>query len=237
MAGKVKLDLCECGKPKDTRAAQCRSCYQPTVPPDVVVFIKENIDRLSWSRLAADLRMHQSAVRGIAHRCGIAKSPAAAKLAMQRGRFGDMTVEQRFWSYVRKADGCWIWTGRREVFGYGSMSVKRRNVKAHRYSYELHIGPIPPGVYVCHRCDNPPCVNPAHLFLGTQADNMADAAAKGRVEYGERHHTARLTASGVVDARRRVAAGEMVKDVARELGVTHSTLSNAIRRKTWRHVA
>jgi len=89
---------------------------------------------------------------------------------------------ERFWAKVDKTGDCWEWTGARFHHGYGlfyeSASVRTR---AHRFAYETLAGPIPPGVLVLHRCDNPPCVRPEHLFLGTQADNVADMIAKGRI--------------------------------------------------------
>ena len=94
--------------------------------------------------------------------------------------------EKRFWMQVHKSSGCWVWVGNRIPQGYGTIGVGGKPVRAHRYSWELHNGPIPDGLFVLHRCDNPPCVRPDHLFLGTALDNSRDCVDKGRHRGRER---------------------------------------------------
>jgi hypothetical protein len=99
----------------------------------------------------------------------------------------------RFWRFVEKGDGCWLWTGGTAGAGYGSFTIrengKQRTTYAHRFSYELHHGAIPAGLFVCHRCDNPACVHPGHLFAGTPTDNQQDMIAKGRKVVPQRTYT------------------------------------------------
>lgn len=100
-------------------------------------------------------------------------------------------------------------------------------------SWQLFRSPIPPGLHVLHRCDNPPCINPYHLFLGTHLDNMRDMAAKGRSRPGEAHHNAKLTKEQVIAIRARVQAGEVQIDIARETGLSTAQISKIATGKSW----
>lgn len=144
-----------------------------------------------------------------------------------------------------REDGCWQWLGGKNRFGYGYIGVgsrtdgSRRLAKAHRVSYEAFVGPIPYGLFVLHRCDNRACVNPDHLFLGTQSDNMADKVNKGRQarQLGEAHPRAIMTDTLVREARARYAAGGITKGrLATEYGVSQATMSYVINRVTWSHI-
>lgn len=145
------------------------------------------------------------------------------------------TIEERFWAKVDKSGDCWVWTGGGDRESYGVFKSTRMT-KAHRYSWELHFGPIQNGLWVLHRCDNPPCVRPDHLFLGTHEENMADMRAKGRSQRGERCHAAKLTEPEAKEVILAVTRGERSEDIARRFGVSRSTVSMVATGKTWTYL-
>lgn len=139
---------------------------------------------------------------------------------------------------VRSGD-CWVWTGAVDRHGYGQMRVEGRTTYVHRVVADEVLGPLEPGEAVCHRCDNPPCVRPDHLFIGSQADNLADMTAKGHrrnlpPQPGELHPRHRLTAEQVREIRRRRAAGEKLTDLGREFSVTKAHIGNIAARRLWK---
>lgn len=147
----------------------------------------------------------------------------------------------RLWAKVERTDGCWNWAGRTDGGGYGLMWIGGRGgrwVRTHRLSWELHFGPIPGGLYILHRCDNPRCVRPDHLFTGTIRDNTLDMFAKGRANtvWGERHPSTHLSNTDVLGIRRAVAGGEQQTAVARRYGITKLVVSRIVRRVTWRRL-
>ena len=147
--------------------------------------------------------------------------------------------EDRFWAKVKQTStDCWEWTGHRERNGYGRFYLGGRMRWAHRAIWEMTVGPIPPGLDVCHSCDNRACVLPMHLFLGTRAENVRDCVAKRRHNFGERSGTAKLSAFDATEIRRRYAkGGVLIRELAAEYGMSETAIKFVIRRVTWGHVA
>lgn len=154
-------------------------------------------------------------------------------------------LSDRFWEKVNKSgpNGCWLWTAAVDRKGYGLFGIHQRtggNTGAHRMAWELTNGPIPDDMSVLHNCpggnDNPRCVNPAHLWLGNQAENMADMQAKGHSTTGTRNSQAKITDDDVLEIRRLVADGVRRKEVAARFGICGSSVDNIVNGTTWKHV-
>lgn len=158
------------------------------------------------------------------------------------------TLAERLWSGIDKRgpNDCWPWMRSKTPKGYGVISRRRfgggiTQTGAHRAAYELTHGPVPDGVYICHRCDNPICCNPAHLFAGTPRDNVIDCVSKGRrakergsYNGGEANSHAKLSAADIAAIAARVAAGERQTVIAKEYGVDPGTIWRALHGHTWK---
>lgn len=155
-------------------------------------------------------------------------------------RWSPYTLESLMANTVR-VGSCLEWQGARDGEGYGRTQQRGKVWMANRLSWVLSHGPIPAGLEVCHRCDNPPCVNPEHLFLGTHQDNMRDAIAKGRFKIaglpGVTNLSAKLNDEQVREIRALAEQGVSQRTLARRFGVTQSTVWRIVRRHKWTHVA
>ncbi|TAM15933.1 MAG: HNH endonuclease [Pandoraea sp.] len=151
-------------------------------------------------------------------------------------------ARERFLSSIKTVGECWVWTGSTNETGYGFLSIgsksdkSRRNVLAHRFSFEMHKGEIPAGLNICHVCDNRACVNPNHLFAGTQADNVADMVSKDRHQKGSRNGRAKINEAVASQIFDEVKSGKTHTVVAQKFGVTRSLVSLIASGKRWRHV-
>jgi hypothetical protein len=149
----------------------------------------------------------------------------------------DESTQARFWAKVQKTETCWLWTASLSG-GYGNLRLGEKTVKAHRLSWELHVGEIPDGLCVCHNCpggDNPKCVNPTHLFLGTKKDNTRDAVKKGRWGFrkGSTRHVHKLTEAQVQDILRSSLSQTKLGQL---YGVTQGAISHIFNKRNWTHV-
>ncbi len=148
------------------------------------------------------------------------------------------SLERRLKSHISiSGRGCWEWTGCLTPNGYPQISFKRRAHYAHRLSYAVFVGPIETNKFVLHQCDNPKCINPAHLRVGDVNDNAHDALRRDRVPLGVQNYRAKLTEAGVFDARLEYSRGLVsTEHLASIYGVSRGTMGKAIRGEKWKHV-
>ncbi len=133
-------------------------------------------------------------------------------------------------------DGCIVWHGAKNVYGYGVIRINDKLLMAHRLSYTEHVCTIPVGMYVLHKCDNPPCVNHDHLFIGTQKDNIDDMISKGRNLLGEKAPWSKLNNNDVADIRVLISNGVTQREVAEKYNIAQSTISFINTGARWKHI-
>lgn len=197
------------------------------------------------SNTASCLTCGKPLARKTRKRCAICSGTAGKTLTltdeMRAGRF-------KFWRNVDKTESCWFWLGPFDARGYGSFGHNYRQYRTHRFAYALEHGEVPAGFYVCHTCDNPACVNPAHLWLGTADDNNKDCSAKGRFHgldrkrgaerkktshRGTAHYLSPFTEEQVKDIRSRdLSAWGSKTRLCKEFGVSPATIRNILQGRT-----
>jgi predicted Zn-ribbon and HTH transcriptional regulator len=153
-----------------------------------------------------------------------------------------LMTPEKFWTRVQRCTHglwcdlcCWEWQGTR-CLDYGTFVENGKDKRAHRYAFILAYGAIPPKHFICHHCDNPPCCNPAHLFSGTQADNLQDAKKKGRTTYGERNAQSKLTTAQVEAVLLAAQQGERAYMIAQRMQLSPTTVYHIIHRRRWQHL-
>jgi HNH endonuclease len=168
--------------------------------------------------------------RGACKSCGCKKSEmlSQSRASVTHTRTKHEALMSRV---VAHPDGCWEWLGRTDKDGYGIVMIDGKNNRAHRLSYVVHRGDIPDGMVVCHKCDNPPCCNPSHLFLGTIKDNANDALAKGRAFVGEKNGRAKLSWHDIGDIRSSTASSH---ELSLKYAVSVSSINRIKRNQSWR---
>lgn len=225
------------------RCAQCGAAFTFTPYPSLTATGRGRY----CSRPCAFASMQRRVVRPC-QRCG---EPVSVKrgVAARSGWFCSTacrhpgTPDERFWQHVqqwRGADGCWPWVGDYNAKGYGLTKTHPQiSTLAHRVAWVVNGGMVPGALLVCHRCDNPPCCNPGHLFLGTAADNARDKVRKGRhgPRAGEQNGAAKLTWPLVREFRRRHAAGETVYRLAKAFGVSYTAAKYVANGAHWKEPA
>jgi len=150
-------------------------------------------------------------------------------------------IKEKIQNYTKDKAGCWIWNGATTNFGHGRIKINNKTLSVHRISYEIHRGKIPNGLFVCHHCDNPTCINPKHLFLGTRSDNMKDAYNKGRIkipchhgEYAYQHILTEKDVKKILKIKKEKKISE--QELGKKFGVARNTINNIINNRNWKHI-
>lgn len=157
-----------------------------------------------------------------------------------------ISISDRFWNKVSKNSECWLWGAAKYSNGYGAFRIGKKQTTAHRVAYILSYGEIPESLVVCHSCDNRLCVNPAHLFIGTQQDNIDDMVGKGRQATGNKlqhksqvgslNNGAKLTESLVLEIRKLFGEGMSQAKISKKLRISRLNIWNIVHRKSWTHI-
>jgi hypothetical protein len=145
------------------------------------------------------------------------------------------TLKDRFLSHVAKKNNkdCWLWIGNKNKLGYGKIWNLGKHVPTHRMSWMIYKGKIPKGLFICHHCDNPSCVNPEHLFLGTAKDNHDDCISKNRIAFGKRNKSSKLTYDKAVEIRNLYKACKSMRKLGSVYNVSGNVIWHIIHNKTW----
>lgn len=167
------------------------------------------------------------------HRAKYCSQSCAGDAWRDRAAKNRRPIQEVFEQWFVKEDGCWEWLGAKDRDGYGAFSYAGRTQKAHRMAIKLSGREIPPGMFACHRCHNPSCVNPDHLYAGTPQQNVMDTVRAKRNRRGEQCHMAKLTADAVREIR---SSDKSAKDLATKFGVSVGAIRMVRLGKTWRHV-
>ncbi len=185
---------------------------------------------------------HLHSVRSkVREKLSLVEEMAGSVVGPRKWHESDQVRERKFWSMVKvKPNGCWEWQGSfRDKQRYGAFWVNGRDERSHRVSWTLTFGAIPTGMHVLHNCDNPPCVRPDHLFLGTQADNNRDMVAKGRNTWihGDQSHCAKLNDGKVRRIKQLLLEGKFYhREIAEQFSVSRTTIEQIHSGIVWKHV-
>ncbi len=146
-------------------------------------------------------------------------------------------MSRNFFKHIFKTPKCWEWTASLDGDGYGKTKIGKRFLQAHRASWEIHNGPIPNGLWVLHKCDNPKCVNPDHLYLGNHLQNVRDRQDRGRAACGERTGNSKLSNESVIHIRKLASDGALTHQaIADKFSVTQGTITKIVARQMWGHI-